>query len=316
MTSETTAASDEQVSIESNESPKRPAKDTLFLFSLLSRTDKRSHGYVPFFLWILLLFGGIWYPAYPFLEHVFNDNDAPQSVVFGSQQTPKQLTSNPAARSKRTEPVVVQRDGENFTYTLATTPTAPPQDEATNQNPEDTNKSKKPAPLSPWVVWIHMPFALVFWTWTNLALLCVMASAMGEVNRFEETRSDSGTEQNPDYRTACTRAFFVYLFVLLNELAVAGKLPSSAEVSGTYSRIAVLASLFCFVASYRPDFFKGLIGKFASQNEAHVSQSETPTAQTRVTSDRTEAFVMESREAVPTGASGTGDTSIVPRRKG
>ncbi|MEZ6061696.1 MAG: hypothetical protein R3C19_15215 [Planctomycetaceae bacterium] len=191
--------------------------------------DQWSHGYVPFLLWLALLFGGIWFPATGFLNHIFGAGEMPNTVF-----TPH---AKPGASVGLAGAVCV------------------------------------------------IPFCLLFWTWTNLAFLCVMASSMGEVNRWENRRhkelrraarpevhvsGNGSTAELPDYRMACTRAFFVYLFTLLNELAVVGSLtpPSGGEfVQSGYTRIAVLSSLLCFIASYRPSFYESMVSKFGTSQD-------------------------------------------------
>ncbi len=202
--------------------------------------DQWSHGYVPFLLWLALLFGGIWFPATGFLNHIFGAGAMPNTVF-----TPANV---PGASVGLGGALCV------------------------------------------------LPFCLLFWTWTNLAFLCVMASAMGEVNRWENRRhrnvrraarpdfhassNGSGTRDDPpDYRMACTRAFFVYLFTLLNELAVVGSLtpPSDGEfVQSGYTRIAVLSSLLCFIASYRPSFYESMVSKFGTSQDSRQHEDKEP----------------------------------------
>ena len=188
------------------------------------RLDVTSHGFVPLFMWVVLLFGGIWFPSTTILNHVFNDEEPPVGLLTGNSKY-----------------VTLASDAE-----------------------------LKVKPISLYVAVLLLPFCLLFWASTNICLLCIMASAMGEMNRCEETG------ETPNYRTACTRAFFVFLFVLLNELAVAGSLTEGFSGPGSYTRIAVLASLFSFVASFRPSFYSGLISKFSSGNsEAGSRQSDS-----------------------------------------
>jgi len=235
-------------------------------FRFFTRTDRETHGYVPFLLWITLLFGGFWFPATPFLDHVFNDAAAPINNMFGTTS---------------------QRD--ELEIALAARPTAkPPTASADGRKAEPLTLPGRRIRIGPGATAIFLPVALVFWSWTNLALLCVMASAMGEVNRTAEnvrakqTNPGTGTGgyPDPDYRTACTRAFFVYLFVLMNEIAIAGTL-SSSGAGDSYKRVAILASATCFLASYRPEFFRGLIGKFAAKQEGDDDEESTDRGETK-----------------------------------
>lgn len=224
----------------------RPVSNVLrWAAHFFMRTDRDTHGYVPFLLWIMLLFGGYWFPATPFLDHVFNDARAPINTMFGTASVHDGMKT-PANGS----------GGDSGT----TTPSA------------------SRIAVGPLHTILFLPVSLVFWSWTNLALLCVMASSMGEVNRTAEEARDkekagAGGKLEPDYRTACTRAFFVYLFVLMNEIAVAGTL--SADGGGdSYKRVAILASATCFLASYRPEFFRGLIGKFAAKDDGEAGSGK------------------------------------------
>lgn len=190
---------------------------TAWIFSVLKRADLRSYGYIPFALWLMLLFGGIWFPATGFLKFVFEGEPLPDTEFFGPEM--------------------------------------------------------KKGQFGPLNSLITLPFCLLFWAWTNLAFLCLMASAMGEVSRWKRDTADVSDDDpefnGPDYRAACTRAFFVYLFTLLNEVTVAGSLTmAGAHGQSTYTRIAILSSLFCFVASYRPDFFDGLVNRFGAGQTA------------------------------------------------
>jgi len=110
---------------------------------------------------------------------------------------------------------------------------------------------------------LHFTACIFFWTWTNIAGLCLMSSILGEICRG--WLADDEGKHTPNLRIACTRGFFVYLVVLLNDIAVVGNLSSSiTDTQGIYIRMAVISSVFCFIASYRPQFFEGLIGRFAN----------------------------------------------------
>lgn len=211
------------------------------LFRWMHKTNKSSHGYVPLFLWLALLFGGIWFPAGPVLRHVFENGDAPVGILFD--------TVGPAAESS-----------DNST----------PSETVKGDDGKSQPAPKKQMPF--YLAVVYVPTSFFFWSWSNIALLCVMAAAMGEVNRHAEENRGG----NPDYRSACTRAFFVYLFVLLNEIAIVGTLTPQSQLQGGYSRIAILASLFAFVASYRPTFYQGMISTISAMGQNANNQQESP----------------------------------------
>lgn len=220
-----------------------------FVLSGFRRVDEATHGYVPLFCWLVLLFGGIWFPATPILEHVFEDAETPRGLLFGTSRQVK---------------------GE-VNAVASSTPTAT---EATETQAKKVTRIQHLVPSTAAMLLIP---CLFFWSWTNIGLLCVMASAMGEVNRCAENPDD-----RPNFRSSCTRAFFVYLFVLLNELAVAGSLTAGIEIQGTYTRVAILASLFSFVSSYRPTFYAGLVMRFSTSEDGRKTQGQQQSQQRSV----------------------------------
>lgn len=96
---------------------------------------------------------------------------------------------------------------------------------------------------------------LFFWTWTNLPMMCVMAASLGEIGRG--WRRD---EDPPVLRTALTTGFVVYSLVLVDELVTGGDLikPDNTAAQATYVRLAVLSSLFSYMAALRPTFLESL----------------------------------------------------------
>jgi hypothetical protein len=122
---------------------------------------------------------------------------------------------------------------------------------------------------------------MLFWSWTNLALLCVMSSTMGEINRTRAGRRFSEVPEMqtiPEYRIACTRAFVVYLIALVNGITFSGTLVSPGEAShvqGTYIRVAILASITSFLVSYRPEFFDRLLNRFSATGEQQETTHQT-----------------------------------------
>lgn len=349
------------------------------LFRIPHRLNQSSAGYVPFVLWLLLLFGGIWFPAETVLNHVINDMDAPVGVLFGTvAEVPPAIAAQPGADMdspvKDTAQLLASSDDESAltgstsddtsadevaTAETLTNSTDESLDSQSNEKPtvaesddnpspkteqamaarvtDETGKSNavaenstkntepktKDAASAPPKTRMTLKAAIIllfvcplFWSWSNIALLCLMSSGMGEMNRAAEETAN-GNKTSPDYRSACTRAFFVYLFVLLNELAMVGKLKTD---DGGYARIAVLASLVAFVASYRPSFYQGLISKVSTagvssgNNQAAQDENERPE-----TAARKAAGDDEARQLQPVGAPddefGTpspGDQKLVP----
>ena len=313
------------------------------LFRIPHRLNQSSAGYVPFVLWLLLLFGGIWFPAETVLNHVINDMDAPVGVLFGTvaeepstkaaqagtdtdppatgsdlvaassddKSAPTMgptsddtsvdevaaagaLTKRPgeSADSKTNQEQAVAESNDNpapkseEAMAARGTDAAARSDAIAEKSTQNTEAKKEDAASAPPKIRMTLKAAVIllvvcplFWSWSNIALLCLMSSGMGEMNRAAEGTA-VGNKTSPDYRSACTRAFFVYLFVLLNELAMVGKLQTD---DGGYARIAVLASLVAFVASYRPSFYQGLISKVST---AGVSAGDNRT--TPVQNDRTQ----------------------------
>jgi hypothetical protein len=150
---------------------------------------------------------------------------------------------------------------------------------------------------------------VLFWSWTNLALLCVMSSTMGEINRTRASRRQGISPEDaapPEYRIACTRAFVVYLLALVNGITFGGSLVTpgaGSDIQGTYIRVAVMACIASFIASYRPEFFDSLLSRFAATGEQQESTSRTTvvaiSSESKSTSSHVPAAHLSDDEAAP-----------------
>jgi hypothetical protein len=225
--------------------------------------DVSSHGFIPFLLWLFLFFGGIWFPATGFLRAIFEGQPLPVTY-WTPDNTPKTETATPA------KPAVTPA---NSTIVTSAAPDAAGSKEEAGAQPQSPlasgSEDSKAVTLNAWLLLPCLIACCLFWSWTNLALLCVMASSMGEVNRTRLRRSlqekIDGIDPRPDFRLACTRAFVVYLITIVNGITFGGSLmPSMESGQNDYTRIAVLACIASFLASYRPEFFEALLHKFSS----------------------------------------------------
>ena len=113
------------------------------------------------------------------------------------------------------------------------------------------------------------------WTWTNLLMLCIMSAFLGGIAR--------SWDQNLNYRRiqfdALTTGFIIFLLFMFEESLTGGRLAGKIdpdEAQSTYVRLAIVASLLSFTASYRPEFYKSLLARFTnSQSPATDSASST-----------------------------------------
>ncbi len=127
---------------------------------------------------------------------------------------------------------------------------------------------------------------LLFYTVTNIAILCCLASVMGAIGRRARLGVDHRPEPLQDnvnpYISALFRGFFIYLS-LVSGLLVLTESPFEAPSWQTYLRLAGSLSLFGFVASYNPAIFGGLMFKANSLLDSNGHQ--TSGSATNVASD-------------------------------
>src|SRR5262249_12835534 len=112
---------------------------------------------------------------------------------------------------------------------------------------------------------------LTCWTWTNLLILCCLASVIGELGR----RVLLGSRHERKVRAAIVRGFFILLAIMAGQLVVLGTPGASAvpewavrqEGSGLYAnirlerffRLAAFASLASLLVSLKPRLIRVLI---------------------------------------------------------
>jgi hypothetical protein len=127
---------------------------------------------------------------------------------------------------------------------------------------------------------------LTCWTWTNLLILCCLASVIGELGR----RMLLGARQAPQVRAALVRGFFILLAIMAGQLMLLGTPAATAIPPGTvqppelyadiwlarFIRLAAWASLISLLASLRPSLIRVLIEHFLSGlRDEHNDQPTT-----------------------------------------
>lgn len=272
--------------------------------------DVSSHGFIPFLLWLFLFFGGIWFPATGFLKAIFEGKPLPVTY-WTPEATPKAATGTSAKPTETPASLPETASTAPDTSGSKAETEVPP-----NSQPSNGSADSKAATLSAWLLFPCLVACCLFWSWTNLALLCVMASSMGEVNRTRLRRSlqekIDGIDPRPDFRLACTRAFVVYLITIVNGITFGGSLmPSMESGQSDYTRIAVLACIASFLASYRPEFFEALLQKFSSATtgkEQSNAASVVSVPPADASDDEAAAILHKQFEA----ASGTNDDAQMP----
>jgi hypothetical protein len=110
---------------------------------------------------------------------------------------------------------------------------------------------------------------LTCWTWTNLLILCCLASVIGELGR----RVLLGARQAPQVQAALVRGFFILLAVMAGQLMILGTpaataIPAEAVHNqelyagvwlARFIRLAAFASLISLLASLRPRLIRVLM---------------------------------------------------------
>jgi hypothetical protein len=130
---------------------------------------------------------------------------------------------------------------------------------------------------------------LTCWTWTNLLILCCLASVIGELGR----RVLLGARQAPSVRAALARGFFILLVIMGGQFVILGTPGATAipvEIIGQdklythiclehFFRLAAFASLLSLIVALHPDFLRRILGRLeAGFFEAPNNHSETPRA--------------------------------------
>lgn len=94
------------------------------------------------------------------------------------------------------------------------------------------------------------------WTWSNILVLCCIASMVGECARV----SQSDPRKLPNFQGSVVRGFFIYLTVVTGQIVIVGSIPgpeTSVDVGiGQYFRVASFSSFISFIVGYNPLFFK------------------------------------------------------------
>ena len=119
---------------------------------------------------------------------------------------------------------------------------------------------KPPAPMSGF--WFSWFVVLFLYLPLNLALICVIAGALGTFGSIANLHADGSNNSPRDYSnpymSGLLRGFFVYLF-LISGLFLFDDDPFSNPSPNQYIRLAGFLSLFSFIVNYQPNTFSTLI---------------------------------------------------------
>lgn len=151
---------------------------------------------------------------------------------------------------------------------------------ATDMRKDQTEKTKKNGESAPFVMtlgqaqafenaitdqyryFIRNALVVVFsWMWTNVFLLSIFASAIGELGRTDTLIH----EHQLAYRLqkAFARGVFIYFVVLAGQLIYVGNLEMAQKPADVnlyqYFKIAGVISLAAFLAGYSPGFFGKMV---------------------------------------------------------
>lgn len=150
--------------------------------------------------------------------------------------------------------------------------------------------------------WLMFFTAVISWTWTNLALLCISSSYLGIAARPDIRSTDPRA-----WGQVLPRSFIIFLGFLLQELALGGGLVpresqlANGETQQHYLRLAVLSSILCFAAAYRSEFFDGFIEKLFGRIDVNEKRRFDPNEFRNSTArDEVMASVTSSQETAPT----------------
>lgn len=128
-----------------------------------------------------------------------------------------------------------------------------------------------PGRVEAWVV------VLFFYLPLNLALICVMAGALGAFGSRANLHNDDGhpdsTDDTSPYASAMLRGFFIYLF-LTSGLLLLDDNPFDSPSPGQYIRLAGFLSLTSFVVNYQPHVFSQLIAWAFHRIQARGGEGE------------------------------------------
>lgn len=140
---------------------------------------------------------------------------------------------------------------------------------------------------------------LFFYLPVNLALICVMAGALGSLGNRANLQGDGdqrySTDTSSPYASAMLRGFFIYLF-LTSGLLLLDDNPFDHPSPGQYIRLAGFLSLMSFVVNYQPHVFNQLITWAYKRIEARglsnapqgTTVSRTAVKQTNIVHDQIE----------------------------
>ena len=114
------------------------------------------------------------------------------------------------------------------------------------------------------------------WTWSNILLLCCLASLLGEYGRYSMTSS----VRKVNNMAALVRGFFIYLFLTAGQLLINGSLSMPVEAlpadqaeflrtsPEAYIRLSGVSSLMGFAVGFKPELFhEFLIKVTGTKNE-------------------------------------------------
>lgn len=153
-----------------------------------------------------------------------------------------------------------------------------------------------PGKLVAWLV------VLGFFMPVNLAVVCVLAGALGAFGSLANLQTDDedrgSSDSSSPYVSAMLRGFFVYLF-LISGLLLLDANPFSDTSPGQYVRLAGFLSLMSFVVNYRPHMFGQLVAWSFQRIQARV-QEEDRAADASVQRARTSTEVVTVQTEVET----------------
>ncbi len=164
------------------------------------------------------------------------------------------------------------------------------------------------AKLDSWIDSVWNPLSILQWRWTNVVLLAVVASLIGEYGRDASQRKST-----LNFRAALARGFYVFLITLTGQVVIAGgtgflphrpvggghqpvptstsaapvslrladTVPSTGQVlpdetdvdAARYFRLVGAASFASFMASFFPGFFQKLSSQTQEKNGEGDGQS-------------------------------------------
>jgi hypothetical protein len=130
--------------------------------------------------------------------------------------------------------------------------------------------------LGPWDAIAAWTAAISAYTFTNIAILTVLASLLGAGGRRFESlvlhKTDAREGPRHPYASAILRGFFVYLLALSGLMFFVENVFKTIAVSAdSYIRLAGVVSLLSFLIGFSPEMFARLLNRIATLLEEQAS---------------------------------------------